>query len=62
MEAIKAKCLWLFANVIRITNKNNNVLNHLLDTDYDVINRLSEADSALTHYWNHCHGSDLRYN
>lgn len=45
LEAIKAKCLWLFANVIRITNKNNNVLNHLLDTDYDVINRLSEADS-----------------
>jgi len=45
LEAIKAKCLWLFAIIIQISSKNSNNLEPALDTDLDVINRLSDAET-----------------
>ncbi|QHI72941.1 AraC family transcriptional regulator [Aminipila terrae] len=43
LEGIKAKSLWLFAIIIRIANENEKNINKILDTDLDVINKLSEA-------------------
>lgn len=45
LEGIKAKSLWLFAIIIRIANDNDGNINKVLDTDLDVINKLSEASS-----------------
>lgn len=44
LESIKAKCLWFFAIIIRLANENNNV-NQLMDTDMDIISKLSEAET-----------------
>ena len=45
MEGIKAKVLWLFAIIIRIASESDSNLNQVIDTDLDIINRLSETDS-----------------
>lgn len=45
LDGIKAKTLWLFAIIIRIANENEGNLNKVLDTDLDVINKLSESTS-----------------
>ena len=43
LEAIKAKCLWLLAIVIRLTNKQSTNLDEIFDTDLDVISRISDT-------------------
>ncbi|QAT43398.1 AraC family transcriptional regulator [Aminipila luticellarii] len=45
LEGIKAKSLWLFAIIMRIANENEKNISSVLDTDLDVINKLSEAAS-----------------
>ena len=45
MEGIKAKVLWLFAIIIRIASESDSNLNQVIDTDLDIINRLSETES-----------------
>ena len=45
LEGIRTKTLWLFAIIIRIASENDNNLNQVIDTDLDVISRLSETES-----------------
>lgn len=45
LDGIKAKTLWFFAIVIRIANESDTNLNQIIDTDLDIINKLSETDS-----------------
>ncbi len=45
LEGIKAKALWLFAIIIRIASESDGNLNQIIDTDLDVINRISETES-----------------
>lgn len=45
LDGIKAKALWLFAIIIRIASENDTNLNQIIDTDLDIINRLSETES-----------------
>lgn len=47
LEGIRAKTLWLFAIILRIAGENEKNLSSVLDTDLDVIHRLSEAESFL---------------
>lgn len=45
LDGIKAKALWFFAIVIRIANESDSNLNQIIDTDLDIINKLSETES-----------------
>lgn len=45
LDGIKTKALWLFAIITRIANENDSNLNQIIDTDLDVINRISETES-----------------
>ncbi len=45
LDGIKAKALWLFAIIIRIASENDSNLNQIIDTDLDIINRLSDTES-----------------
>ncbi|MGN0659128.1 MAG: helix-turn-helix domain-containing protein [Emergencia sp.] len=46
LEGIKTKALWLFAIIIRIASENDSNLNQTIDTDLDVINRITETETA----------------
>lgn len=45
LDGIKAKALWLFAIIIRIASENDSNLNQMIDTDLDIINRISDTES-----------------
>ncbi len=45
LDGIKAKTLWLFAIIIRLANESDSNLNQIIDTDLDIINKLSESES-----------------
>ena len=45
LEGIKAKTLWFFAIIIRMASESDSNLNQIIDTDLDIINRISEAES-----------------
>jgi len=45
LDGIKTKALWLFAIITRIANENDSNLNQIIDTDLDIINRISETES-----------------
>lgn len=50
LEGIKIKALWLFAIIVKTASESDSNLNHVIDTDLDIISRISETDSftALT--------------
>lgn len=45
LDGIKAKTLWFFAIIIRLASETDNNLNQIIDTDLDIINKLSDAES-----------------
>lgn len=50
LEGIKIKALWLFAIIVKTASESDSNLNQTIDTDLDIISRISETDSftALT--------------
>lgn len=50
LEGIKIKALWLFAIIVKTASESDSNLNQSLDTDLDIISRISETESfaALT--------------
>ena len=45
LDGIKTKALWLFAIITRIASENDSNLNQIIDTDLDIISRISETES-----------------
>lgn len=50
LDGIKIKALWLFAIIVKTASESDSNLNQALDTDLDIISRISETESfaALT--------------